>query len=83
MDHKKGRFVCGSLAFYGVTINVSNSHTRMQTAKDLLKHEWPIKIRLIGLRVTKLKDLNAVPTGGIKRVCGFKLSLFALPLINS
>ncbi|KAL1744784.1 hypothetical protein HDZ31DRAFT_37884 [Schizophyllum fasciatum] len=38
------------------------------TGKELLAPEWPLKIRLIGLRVTKLKDLRAPePTGGIKR----------------
>ncbi|KAG9316623.1 DNA/RNA polymerase [Chiua virens] len=36
--------------------------------KELLLPELPLTIRLIGLRVTKLKDLHAAePTGGIKR----------------
>ncbi|KAF8894098.1 hypothetical protein BD779DRAFT_1435288 [Infundibulicybe gibba] len=32
------------------------------TGKELLLPEFPLKIRLIGLRVTKLKDLQAQPT---------------------
>jgi len=42
----------------------------VQTGKELLQPEWPLKIRLIGLRVTKLKDLRAPAesSGGIKRV---------------
>ncbi|KIK67147.1 hypothetical protein GYMLUDRAFT_37190 [Collybiopsis luxurians FD-317 M1] len=35
--------------------------------KELLLPELPVKIRLIGLRVTKLKDLNAPTDSGIKR----------------
>ncbi|KAG1731472.1 IMS-domain-containing protein [Suillus paluster] len=36
--------------------------------KELLLPELPLTLRLIGLRVTKLKDLNAPePAGGIKR----------------
>ncbi|KAL1680328.1 hypothetical protein EV122DRAFT_208059 [Schizophyllum commune] len=36
--------------------------------KELLAPEWPLILRLIGLRVTKLKDLRAPePSGGIKR----------------
>jgi hypothetical protein len=42
---------------------------RWQTGKELLLPELPLTIRLIGLRVTKLKDLRASsPSGGIKRV---------------
>ncbi|KIM83394.1 hypothetical protein PILCRDRAFT_97225 [Piloderma croceum F 1598] len=38
------------------------------TGKELLLPELPLTIRLIGLRVTKLKDLRASsPSGGIKR----------------
>lgn len=39
------------------------------TGKELLLPEFPLKIRLIGLRVTKLKDLEAPSSesGGIKR----------------
>ncbi|KAF9459808.1 hypothetical protein BDZ94DRAFT_1284217 [Collybia nuda] len=39
------------------------------TGKELIQPEFPLTIRLIGLRVTKLKDLKApsVPTNGIKR----------------
>jgi DNA polymerase kappa len=33
--------------------------------------EMPLRLRLIGLRVTKLKDLRALePAGGIKQVTG-------------
>jgi hypothetical protein len=41
-----------------------------QTGKELLLPELPLKLRLIGLRVTKLKDLRAPasPPGGIKKV---------------
>ncbi|KAI0075742.1 DNA/RNA polymerase [Panus rudis PR-1116 ss-1] len=35
--------------------------------KELLIPELPLRIRLIGLRVTKLKDLRKSETGGIKR----------------
>jgi DNA polymerase kappa len=43
-----------------------------QTGKELLLPELPLTLRLIGLRVTKLKDLRAAsPTGGIKRVCSY------------
>ncbi|KAI5890539.1 DNA/RNA polymerase [Schizophyllum commune H4-8] len=39
--------------------------------KELLAPEWPLILRLIGLRVTKLKDLRAPePSGGIKRFFG-------------
>ncbi|TFK26499.1 DNA/RNA polymerase [Coprinopsis marcescibilis] len=39
------------------------------TGKELLLPEFPLRIRLIGLRLTKLKDLNAAETKpiGIKR----------------
>jgi DNA polymerase kappa len=42
-----------------------------QTGKELLLPELPLTLRLIGLRVTKLKDLVAAadPEVGIKRVC--------------
>jgi hypothetical protein len=40
-----------------------------QIGKELLLLELPLTLRLIGLRVTKLKDLHAPePAGGIKRV---------------
>lgn len=39
------------------------------TGRDLLLPEMPLKLRLIGLRVTKLKDLKKKePETGIKRV---------------
>lgn len=39
------------------------------TGRDLLLPEMPLRIRLIGLRVTKLKDLKKQePATGIKRV---------------
>lgn len=37
------------------------------TGKDLLLAETPLNLRLIGLRVTKLKDLKAPAPSGIKR----------------
>ncbi|KAI5117782.1 hypothetical protein M0805_000425 [Coniferiporia weirii] len=37
------------------------------TGKELLKPELPLRIRLIGLRVTKLKDLRAPADEGIER----------------
>ena len=42
-----------------------------KTGKELLIPEFPLKIRLIGLRVTKLKDLKDTgsSSSGIKRVC--------------
>ena len=40
----------------------------VRTGKELLKPELPLCIRLIGLRVTKLKDLRAPADQGIKRV---------------
>lgn len=42
----------------------------MQTGKELLLPELPLRLRLIGLRVTKLKDLrsDADKPGSIKRV---------------
>jgi DNA polymerase kappa len=44
-----------------------------KTGKELLAPEFPLKIRLIGLRVTKLKDLRDTgsSSNGIKRVCVF------------
>ena len=40
-----------------------------QVGKELILTEFPLKLRLIGLRVTKLKDLRAASsTNGIKRV---------------
>lgn len=44
---------------------------RVQIGKELLLPELPLRVRLIGLRVTKLKDLRANlddKPGGIKRV---------------
>ena len=42
----------------------------LQTGKELVLPELPVTIRLIGLRVTRLKDLRAPSpsVGGIKRV---------------
>ena len=43
--------------------------TMFQVGKELILTEFPLKLRLIGLRVTKLKDLRAASsTNGIKRV---------------
>ncbi|KAJ3507630.1 hypothetical protein NLJ89_g6194 [Agrocybe chaxingu] len=48
---------------------VSKKEELFAIGKELLLPEFPLKIRLIGLRVTKLKDLRAKddPTNGIKR----------------
>ncbi|KAF9529242.1 DNA/RNA polymerase [Crepidotus variabilis] len=47
---------------------VSKKEELFAIGKELLLPEFPMKIRLIGLRVTKLKDLKAAePTNGIKR----------------
>jgi hypothetical protein len=53
----------------------SNLLKKRQTGKELLLPELPLKIRLIGLRVTKLKDLRASSSEirGIKRVSSFRL----------
>ncbi|KAJ3844174.1 DNA/RNA polymerase [Lentinula raphanica] len=42
----------------------------LKTGKELLLPELPLKIRLIGLRVTKLKDLKLSADSGIKRYFG-------------
>ena len=34
--------------------------------KELLQPEWPLRLRLIGLRVTKLKDLRKKEDGIVK-----------------
>ncbi|KAI0295820.1 hypothetical protein B0F90DRAFT_1637231 [Multifurca ochricompacta] len=43
-----------------------------EAGKDLLQPEWPLRIRLIGLRVTKLKDLRK-RDDGIAKACGAPL----------
>lgn len=46
----------------------SNKEDLFTIGKELLLPELPLTLRLIGLRVTKLKDLHAPePAGGIKR----------------
>jgi DNA polymerase kappa len=37
-----------------------------EAGKELLQPEWPLRLRLIGLRVTKLKDLRKKEDGIIK-----------------
>jgi hypothetical protein len=41
----------------------------VQIGKELLQPELPLKVRLVGLRVTKLKDLRRAesPSGGIRK----------------
>ncbi|KZT29016.1 DNA/RNA polymerase [Neolentinus lepideus HHB14362 ss-1] len=46
---------------------ISKKDDLFSTGKELLMHEWPVKLRLIGLRMTKLKDLRATEDKGIKR----------------
>ncbi|TDL25971.1 IMS-domain-containing protein [Rickenella mellea] len=41
-----------------------------RTGFELIKDEFPLKLRLIGLRVTKLKDLRCPDDQGIKRFFG-------------
>lgn len=56
----------------------SNKEDLFAIGKELLLLELPLTLRLIGLRVTKLKDLHALePTGGIKRIldCSSSLNL--------
>ncbi|KAJ3971769.1 DNA/RNA polymerase [Lentinula raphanica] len=51
------------------------------TGKELLLPELPLKIRLIGLRVTKLKDLKLSADSGIKRVSTISIAHFRITLI--
>lgn len=46
---------------------ISKKEDLFSSGKELLMHEWPVKLRLIGLRMTKLKDLKASEDRGIKR----------------
>ncbi|KAK0212904.1 DNA/RNA polymerase [Desarmillaria ectypa] len=49
---------------------ITKKEELLKIGKELLLPEFPLKLRLIGLRVTKLKDLHAASdtTTGIKRV---------------
>ncbi|KDR75457.1 hypothetical protein GALMADRAFT_140685 [Galerina marginata CBS 339.88] len=47
---------------------VSKREDLYAIGKELLLPETPLKLRLIGLRITKLKDLRDTGTSGIKRV---------------
>ncbi|KAG6920254.1 hypothetical protein DXG01_005023 [Tephrocybe rancida] len=51
---------------------VTSKEELFATGKELILPEFPLTIRLIGLRVTKLKDLRAPPepANGIKRFFG-------------
>ncbi|EIN11671.1 IMS-domain-containing protein [Punctularia strigosozonata HHB-11173 SS5] len=48
---------------------ISKKDDLFSARKELLLNDWPLELRLIGLRVTKLKDLRAEEQGdaGIKR----------------
>jgi hypothetical protein len=48
--------------------NISTKEELYAIGKELLEPEWPLRIRLLGLRVTKLKDLKMKDDQGIKRV---------------
>lgn len=54
---------------------VCGSRKPAQIGKELLLAEMPLRIRLLGLRVTNLKDLKLSESVGIKRVCIARLSL--------
>jgi hypothetical protein len=59
-------------SFLWCVIIISVSPLRLtvcKIGKDLLLVETPLTLRLIGLRVTKLKDLRVAAPSGIKRVC--------------
>ena len=49
----------------------SACNNTLQAGKELIKPEFPLCIRLIGLRVTKLKDLRESAEHGIKRVSSY------------
>ncbi|THH08373.1 hypothetical protein EW145_g2752 [Phellinidium pouzarii] len=46
---------------------ITRKDDMFNTGKELLKPEFPLCLRLIGLRVTKLNDLHASANQGIKR----------------
>ncbi|KAH7108148.1 IMS-domain-containing protein [Auriculariales sp. MPI-PUGE-AT-0066] len=46
---------------------ISNQHDLFNIGKELLQAEFPLRIRLLGLRLTNLKDLKIAETAGIKR----------------
>ena len=62
-----------SLRYVFLTVgSAGGTEEIIQIGKELLKPELPLTLRLIGLRVTKLKDLRADAESkarGIKRVC--------------
>ncbi|KAF8608693.1 DNA/RNA polymerase [Ceratobasidium sp. AG-I] len=47
-------------------------------ARELLLKEFPLCLRLLGLRLTNLKDLRESNESGLKRVCCFLKLLFSL-----
>ena len=60
-------------------IDSRSQPNQTQAGRELLAPEWPLILRLIGLRVTKLKDLRAPePSGGIKRVRVYGVSITPL-----
>jgi hypothetical protein len=50
----------------------------LKLARSLITKELPIKIRLLGIRMTHLKDMRAADTG-IQKVC---LSKGSMPSLN-
>jgi hypothetical protein len=62
-----------------LTYEVSKKEQIIAVARKLLDKELPLSIRLMGLRVAKLRDLDAVPTGTIDSVRSVLTLLFFLP----
>jgi len=54
----------------------------LQIGKELFLAEGRLKLRLIGLRVTKLKDLRTSLSTGIKRVRAFHFFLAQNPILT-
>jgi hypothetical protein len=68
MDIEEGRPFCRKLWPWNIDPPLTQEY---QVGQELLLPELPLTIRLIGLRVTKLKDLRLEPSMGIKRVRDF------------
>lgn len=51
-----------------VDYEVSTKEQILVIARKLMEKELPFKLRLMGLRVSTLRDLDAVPTKGLDQV---------------